>query len=406
MRNTLGERELDKFVESPTRSGKSAVEVVGQISIDTTGLATSDKQDEQTAELQSINSELQTLNATDFSTLTAQQAQSTILNSIDSKLSSQATSAKQDLLLAELQLKADLTEVQPVSVSSLPLPTNAATSALQTAGNNILSNILTAIGSVLNIRALAFLTDKVDASGSSVSVSNFPASQNVVVTSSALPSGASTSALQTSGNSILSNILTAIQGVLNIRSLVFATDKVDVSGSSINATIINATKKNTYGASSVNFVAASAATDIFTIVGAAGKKIKIIHISVSATQTNRSRENILLVKRSTLNTGGTSTVLTNVPFDSTQSAATATVRSYTANPTLGTSIGTIQAEKITIGSLNGNNSMSEQDLVFEFGENDSKEIILNNQNESLSVNLNGVTLLNNQFTIDAKWIEE
>jgi hypothetical protein len=28
MRNTLGERELDKFVESPTRSGKSAVEVV------------------------------------------------------------------------------------------------------------------------------------------------------------------------------------------------------------------------------------------------------------------------------------------------------------------------------------------------------------------------------------------
>lgn len=40
-----------------------------------------------------------------------------------------ATSAKQDLLLAELQLKADLTETQPVSVTSLPLPSGAATEA-------------------------------------------------------------------------------------------------------------------------------------------------------------------------------------------------------------------------------------------------------------------------------------
>ena len=42
-----------------------------------------------------------------------------------------ATSAKQDTLLTELQLKADLTETQPVSATSLPLPTGAATSARQ-----------------------------------------------------------------------------------------------------------------------------------------------------------------------------------------------------------------------------------------------------------------------------------
>lgn len=52
-----------------------------------------------------------------------------------------ATSAKQDLLLAELQLKADLTETQPVSAVSLPLPTGAATSVLQGIGNTSLSNI-------------------------------------------------------------------------------------------------------------------------------------------------------------------------------------------------------------------------------------------------------------------------
>lgn len=42
-----------------------------------------------------------------------------------------ATAAKQDLLLAELELKADLTETQPVSAASLPLPSGAATSAKQ-----------------------------------------------------------------------------------------------------------------------------------------------------------------------------------------------------------------------------------------------------------------------------------
>lgn len=52
-----------------------------------------------------------------------------------------ATTAKQDLLLTELQLKADLTETQPVSAASLPLPAGASTSALQTTGNTSLSSI-------------------------------------------------------------------------------------------------------------------------------------------------------------------------------------------------------------------------------------------------------------------------
>jgi hypothetical protein len=63
---------------------------------------------------------------------------------------------------------------------------------------------------------------------------------NVTIISSSLPSGASTSALQTTANSSLSSIdskLTSpltVQSVdLDIRNLVFATDKADVSGSSL-----------------------------------------------------------------------------------------------------------------------------------------------------------------------------
>lgn len=42
-----------------------------------------------------------------------------------------ATEAGQDALLTELQAKADLTETQPVSVATLPLPTGASTEAKQ-----------------------------------------------------------------------------------------------------------------------------------------------------------------------------------------------------------------------------------------------------------------------------------
>lgn len=45
---------------------------------------------------------------------------------------STSANTKADALLAELQLKADLTETQPVSLASLPLPTGGATSANQT----------------------------------------------------------------------------------------------------------------------------------------------------------------------------------------------------------------------------------------------------------------------------------
>lgn len=63
------------------------------------------------------------------------------LASIDTKTSLQSTAAKQDALLTELQLKADLTETQPVSVASLPLPSGAATAAKQDTGNTSVASL-------------------------------------------------------------------------------------------------------------------------------------------------------------------------------------------------------------------------------------------------------------------------
>lgn len=110
-----------------------------------------------------------------------------------------------------------------------------ATEAKQDVGNTSLASIdtkltspLTVQATNLDIRDLVFASDKVDASGSAVTVS-----------SSALPTGAATAARQDTGNTSLASIdskltspLTVQATNLDIRDLVFASDKVDVSGSS------------------------------------------------------------------------------------------------------------------------------------------------------------------------------
>lgn len=76
-----------------------------------------------------------------------------------------ATSAKQDTLLTELQLKADLTETQPVSLASVPshAVTNAGTFAVQAAAT-LAAETTKVIGTV-NISASQNITDVPAASG-------------------------------------------------------------------------------------------------------------------------------------------------------------------------------------------------------------------------------------------------
>jgi hypothetical protein len=111
---------------------------------------------------------------------------------------------------------------QPISAVSLPLPTGAATAALQTAGNASLASVDSklaskTLGTQVTTSDLALITNSVihglssgggggyvdvkvnpsgsltvDASGSSVSVSNFPATQPVSAASLPLPAGAAT----------------------------------------------------------------------------------------------------------------------------------------------------------------------------------------------------------------------
>lgn len=161
----------------------------------------------------------------------------------------------------------------------------------------------------------------------------------------------------------------------------------------------------TYGAAIAGFAYAANGTDIFTISGSATKTIRIKHISIDGTQTSTNARTVILNKRSTANVGGTSTVLTSVPYDSTNLPATATVRYYTANPTtLGTLVGAFHNEKLIIGAANSADSDA---LVFStIDSSASQDITLRGPSEFLCVNMNGVTSTGNLMNIDIMWTEE
>lgn len=160
----------------------------------------------------------------------------------------------------------------------------------------------------------------------------------------------------------------------------------------------------TYSASITGLVAATLATDVFTIYGSATKTIRITGILVSGVQTTASQANVLAIKRSALNTGGTSTAPTRVPYDSQSAAATATVLAYTANPSaLGAAVGTLSTRRLFVpGAATASDA---QGLEIKFGEAQQQMVTLRGAAEGLAINLNGVTLAGNSFNITIEWTE-
>lgn len=143
-----------------------------------------------------------------------------------------STSAKQDLLLAELQLKADLTETQPVSLASVPLATGASTSALQTTGNTSVGSIDTktpALGQalatssvpvVLTAAQLTTLTPVAGLTDAQIRATPLPISGTVTVNTGLTDAQIRATALPVSGtvttNATLAAETTKVIGTVNI----------------------------------------------------------------------------------------------------------------------------------------------------------------------------------------------
>lgn len=158
-----------------------------------------------------------------------------------------------------------------------------------------------------------------------------------------------------------------------------------------------------YRATVVGLVPASSGTDLFTISGVSGKAIQIHWIKCNGISTAAASALLQVVKRSTLDTGGTSTTMTNVRLNSNTSAASAVVRGYTANPTLGTSIGVLNAGYLSTNTL-ATSAFASKDLVFDFS---NQWLWINESTTSVAVNANATSLTSGAtLNCTIEWTEQ
>lgn len=204
----------------------------------------------------------------------------------------------------------------------------------------------------------------------------------------------------------MNNVVFAEAQLLDINGNGITSEQAGASERAIHVALKN--NKATYIAGFTSVASAANATDLITIVGSATKIIKIKRVVVSAIATNDSNRVIQLVKRSTGNTGGTSTSLNIVPLDSQNAAATATVRAYTANPTLGSLVGLLASKYLQIGvsSPAANSSTPAHPCNLFVSNGRGQDIVLRGASEIVSINLNGVTIPGGLFSGFIEWVEE
>lgn len=178
--------------------------------------------------------------------------------------------------------------------------------------------------------------------------------------------------------------------------------QADANGRLLTGSVNLDPYKATYSAATISVALAASTTDFFTITGSSTKTIRIQTIGASFTGGGLVAL-VQAVKRSTANTGGTSANIVEVPHDSTSAAATATVLSYTANPTLGTLVGPVRSTK-AVSSLTSSTTAPTL-VIYEFGNSTGSSLILRGTSEVLALNLNATTSATNASAW-VTWTEE
>lgn len=127
------------------------------------------------------------------------------------------------------------------------------------------------------------------------------------------------------------------------------------------------------------------ATDIFCIEGASTGAVRVLRISLAGTSsTSLLVAPVSVVKRSSLNSGGTSTTANPVARDSKLAASTVTFRTYSVNATtLGTLVGTYDSQQLAF--LAANTTAAGSPTVFDFT-GQGMTLALNGSSEAVCIN--------------------
>lgn len=176
----------------------------------------------------------------------------------------------------------------------------------------------------------------------------------------------------------------------------------DNAGNELLSVPIAEAKRQSFSATAI-FAAAASPTDVFTITGSASKTVKILSFYYTATKTANGFGNVVLIRRSAANTGGTSATPTIAKLDSTNATATAVVRNYTANPSaLGATAGGIFSTRFFYSGL----SAFGDKIILNFDSGTVQPITLRGTSELLAVNLGAATQAGNSIAASITWSEE
>ncbi|HUZ95751.1 MAG TPA: hypothetical protein VMU57_12655 [Edaphobacter sp.] len=158
------------------------------------------------------------------------------------------------------------------------------------------------------------------------------------------------------------------------------------------ATAVFPITQRTYEATIVGLVPAASATDLLTITGVAGHIVRVTRAECTGTATAVGAANLVALVRSTANTGGTSTTPAAIPADPSDAAAGATVKAYTANPTVGTSVGPVRAAVLVL-TPTSSTTIAEDPVNWTFGNNAGTRagIVLRSASQVFSLNGNGAS---------------
>jgi hypothetical protein len=168
-----------------------------------------------------------------------------------------------------------------------------------------------------------------------------------------------------------------------------------------------------YAATAVGLVAAATPTDIACITGSATRVIRLQSIRISGTISTQLMVPALLMKRATVDTGGTPATGTALPvpyaLDSTNPAATATTTAWTANPTItDSSPGIIDSGVLSLAKTDGTNGSGQPFTLWDYTERNYVQApLLRGIAQQLCVNLNANagTFTGNAISITFKWTE-
>lgn len=154
----------------------------------------------------------------------------------------------------------------------------------------------------------------------------------------------------------------------------------------------------TYTASGLGYTAYATPTDMICIRGSATKTVAVSALAISPQATATVVGTYYWIKRSTANTGGTSTNPLLIPHDSTDAAATAVIDLYTAAPTTGTAVGNLAATNISQTVLTaGTNPVNFYTSALTYSDATQvadfrKPFILRGVAEEICINFNGAAI--------------